>query len=118
MAPISEVDWQEEDHHWNRLRPLFHPGEMVLVRAGPVPKGRSPYCGLLKVVRVLGRYTFELSDGQKWSTRQMKRWIDLSAEVPLEPPVTEWEPPRIIERELQRKMTRDTAGKPPNRYTP
>ncbi len=117
-APISEVDWQEEDRRWNRLRPLFRPGEMVLVRAGPVPKGRSPYRGPLKVVRVLGRYTFELSDGQKWSARQMKRWIDLSAEVPLEMPGIEQEPPRIAERGPQRKTTRGTAGKPPDRYTP
>ncbi len=44
--------------------------EQVLVRAGPVPY-HSPYT----VVKVLGRYTFVLSDGQRWSAHTMKRWF-------------------------------------------
>ncbi len=54
----------EDENRWSRLRLLFRPGDMVLVRAGPVPKGRSPYHGPLKVTHVLGRYTFKLSNGQ------------------------------------------------------
>ncbi len=52
---------------WNKLHPLFRPGEQVLVKAGPVPKGTSPYWGPCTVEKVLGRYTFVLSDGQCWS---------------------------------------------------
>ncbi len=44
--PISNPeanDIQEaDDGRWSHLQPLFRPGDMVLVRAGPVPKGRSP----------------------------------------------------------------------------
>ncbi len=90
-APVSEVSWEEEDRRWDHLHPLFHPGEMVLVHVGPVPKGQSLYHGSLKVIQVLGQYTFELSDGQKWSARQMKCWIDLSPEASLELPTTEQE---------------------------
>ncbi len=57
------------------MRPLFRPGEQVLIKAGLVPKGTSPYRGPYTIVRVLGRYTFILSDGQCWSARHMKRWI-------------------------------------------
>ncbi len=39
----------ESDHshsqNLGKLRPLFHLGEQVLVKAGPVPKGTSPYRG-------------------------------------------------------------------------
>ncbi len=66
----------------------------VLLHAGPVLKGRPPYHGPLKVIRFLGQYTFELRDRQKWSARQMKRWIDLSAEALLEPPTIKQEQPR------------------------
>ncbi len=49
---------------WSRLCPLYKLGELVLVHAGPVPKGTSPYKGPLKVEKVLGCYMFMLSDGQ------------------------------------------------------
>ncbi len=43
---------------FDRLRPLFRVGDRVLVKAGQVPKGASPYRGPYTVVEVLGRYTF------------------------------------------------------------
>ncbi len=58
------------------MRPLFRVGESILVKAGQVPKGSSLYRGPYEVIEVLGRYSFQLSDGQKWSARAMKRWID------------------------------------------
>ncbi len=58
------------------MRPLFRVGESILVKAGQVPKGSSLYRGPYKVIKILGRYSFRLSDGQKWSTRAMKWWID------------------------------------------
>ncbi len=56
------------------LRPLFHMSERVLIKASPVLKVSSPYCGPYMVEEVLSRYTFRLSDGQCWSARAMKRW--------------------------------------------
>ncbi len=49
---------------WIRLWPQLQPGELVLIHAGPVSKSTSRYKGPLKVDKVLGRYTFQLSDGQ------------------------------------------------------
>ncbi len=43
---------------------------------GPVPKGTSPYKDPLKVDKVLGQYTFMLSNGQRWSACHMKRWLE------------------------------------------
>ncbi len=47
---LSTTDSVEKD--WSCLRPLFRPGELVLIHAGPVPKGVSPYRGSLKVESV------------------------------------------------------------------
>ncbi len=55
-----------------KVRPLFHQGEKVLVHAGQVPKGASPYRGPYTVVHILGQYTFLLSDRQNWSARHLK----------------------------------------------
>ncbi len=55
--------------------PLFHVGESVLVKAGQVPKGSSLYHGPYKVIEVLSIYSFQLSDGQKWSMHAMKWWV-------------------------------------------
>ncbi len=73
-TPVSEANplgvcQQVRDRCWDRLHPLFHLGEVVLVCAGPVPKGKSPYHGPLEVVHVLGWFMFELSDGQRWGAR-------------------------------------------------
>ncbi len=60
-----------DEMQWARLWPLFHPGELVLIRAGPVPKGLSPYRGPYEVKKALRCYTFILSDGQRWSAHRM-----------------------------------------------
>ncbi len=118
-APVESVCGQ----NWGKLRPLFRPGEQVLVKAGPVPKGTSPYRGPYTVEKVLGRYTFVLSDGQRWSARRMKRWY---YEPLLQTSGVEYEgsvqgPPVVNERQAEgqqmpRRTTRDTAGKRPERY--
>ncbi len=69
IAPVELLG-----QNWNKLCPLFHPGEQVLVKAGPVPKGTSPYRGPYTVEKVLGHYTIVLRDCQRWSARRMKRW--------------------------------------------
>ncbi len=60
-------DLAAEDARWARLRPLFRPGEFVLVRNGPVPVGLPSYQGPFEVKEVLGRYTFTLGNGQRSS---------------------------------------------------
>ncbi len=97
---------------------------MVLVQAGPVPKGRLPYHGLLMVTHVLGRYTFELSDGQQWCTRWMKHWYNDPAllttlepmDEPLQVPMQEVPLKKVAEKPW--KTTSATAGKPPDHFKP
>ncbi len=72
MAPVESVHSQSQN--LGKLRPLFRLGEQVLVKAGPVPKGTSPYQGPYMEEKILGRYMFILSDGQHWSTHRMKHW--------------------------------------------
>ncbi len=76
-----------------RICPLYHVGDLVLVKGTPVPKGCSRYRGPLRVMEVLGHFTFRLSDGQRWSARSMKRYYepqtratDVESELP-PPPV-------------------------------
>ncbi len=72
----------------------------------------------------MGRYTLELSDGQRWSTRWMKCWyndpallmtLELMDEPPLEP--AQEVLPRMVAAKPW-KTTRMTAGKPPDHFEP
>ncbi len=96
---------------WSCLRLLYKPGELVLVRAGPVPEGTSLYKGPLKVERVLGHYTFMLSDGQRWSTCRMKWWYEPLPTTYREPATNVQEEPPIL-----RRSSRLNIGIPPARY--
>ncbi len=53
----------------------FHVGDLVLTRRLQTPKGRSTFAGPFKVVKGLGRYSYLLSDGQKWNIRLLKQYI-------------------------------------------
>ncbi len=70
----------------------FMVGDLVLTRRLQTPKGRTPYAGPFRIVKVLGRYSYLLSDGQKWNLRLLKRIL---------PPRTTWieliNPPPIAE---------------------
>ncbi len=43
------------------------------------PKGHSPYAGPLQVVKVVGRYSYLLLDGQKWNLRLLKCYVPPTA---------------------------------------
>ncbi len=73
----------------------------------------SPYKGSLKVEKVLGRYTFWLSDGQRWSAFRMKHWYEPPPATYLEPAVLEPEEPQAL-----RKSSHANIGVPPSRYKP
>ncbi len=46
-------------------------GDLVLTRRPQTPKGQSPYA----VIEVVSRYTYWLSDGQKWNCRRLKQYL-------------------------------------------
>ncbi len=50
----------------------FHVGDLILTQRLQTPKGHSPFAGPFKVVKVVGRYSYILSDGQKWNTEWLK----------------------------------------------
>ncbi|MCP4548399.1 MAG: transposase family protein, partial [bacterium] len=107
----------------------FHVGDLVLTRRPQTLKGHSPYAGPFRVVKVVGRYSYILSDGQKWNTRLLKRY---------QPPVATWTellgpltlPDAVVHQDGREDMddtqkegheghrypTRDR--RPPDRYTP
>ncbi len=59
----------------------FHVGDLVLTRRLQTLKGHSPYAGPFRVIKVLGRYSYQLSDGQKWNTWVLMHYL---------PPSTTW----------------------------
>ncbi len=50
----------------------FHVGDLVFTRQLQALKGHSPYAGPFRVVKVIGRYSYLLSNGQKWNLRLLK----------------------------------------------
>ncbi len=73
--------------------PLFPVRSYVLARRPYTPKGQSPFRNPMKVEKALGRYTYILSDGQKWSARHLKRyndqhqqWMGIEVETEVAPP--------------------------------
>ncbi len=53
-----------DDVRWDRLRPMFRPGEQVLVRSAGASKGAPTNEGPHEIAELLGRYTFRLRDGR------------------------------------------------------
>ncbi len=98
---------------WSHLCLLYKPGELVLVHAGPVPKGTSPFKGPLKVEKVLSCYMFMLSDGQHWSAHCMKQWYEPPPTTYMEPATGVQEEPPILHRSF-----RSNIGIPLARYPP
>ncbi|MCP4545751.1 MAG: transposase family protein, partial [bacterium] len=95
----------------------FTVGDLVLTRRPQTLKGRSPFAGPFRVTKVLGRFTYQLSDGQKWNSRLLKRFV---------PPATTWSeilgaPPPIHEdaagtEELIKGPDQLDAVQEPRRY--
>ncbi len=54
--------------------------DLVLTKQPQTPKGCSPYAGPYQVIKVVGRYTYRLSDGQKWNCCHLKRYLPNLAE--------------------------------------
>ncbi len=49
--------------------------DLVLANQPQMPKGQSPYASPFWVIEVVGRYTYQLSNGQKWNCRRLKRYL-------------------------------------------
>ncbi len=64
-------------------------GDLVLTRRPQMPKGQSPFVGPFNMVKVMGRYSYILSDVQKWNTHLLKcytppntTWMDILVSPP------------------------------------
>ncbi len=62
----------------------FDVDDLVLTRHPQTPKGCSPYAGPFRVVEVVGRYTYLLSDGQKWNVQRLKCFLPPADNTPHE----------------------------------
>ncbi len=70
----------------------FAIGDLVLMKRPQTPKGRSPYASPYWVIEVVGCYTYQLNDGQKWNCRRLKwylpspvEWTELAPRVLIQP---------------------------------
>jgi hypothetical protein len=52
----------------------FVKGDQVLTKRPQPRKGQSPYTAPMTVEKVLSHYTYQLSDGQVWNARKMRRF--------------------------------------------
>jgi transposase InsO family protein len=83
-------------------------GEWVCVRRPHVLKGQSPFSNPMKVIDVLGNWTYRLSDNQVWNARRMRRHFQ-----------TQDVDPDDFTAVVQRRCSpRSTKGKPPERFSP
>lgn len=90
-------------------------GDMVLFKRPHVPKGRSPYSDPIKVIEVLGNYTYRLADNSIWNARKLRRFHETH-----EPVTTDFAvgpAPPIAPAQLRRSQ-RTNKGIPPQRYSP
>ena len=97
--------------------------DRVRVRLPQVPKCHSKYSKPLKVVKVLGHWTYRLSDGFIWNARKMRKvyeqlpqqYVDHDDEIQL--PIIQ-APVPVAEAPVLRRSSRTNFGKPPDRYSP
>ncbi|MCP3662496.1 MAG: hypothetical protein GY696_08385 [Gammaproteobacteria bacterium] len=102
---------------------VYKKGEKVLTKKPHAAIGSSPYSEPKTVERVLGRYTFLLSDGRVWNARKLKPYRSEGTQ-PLRPfymdPSEEQQrrkaQPVPVPRSPLRCSTRITFGKPPARF--
>ena len=71
--PARRTEKQAEEA-WKDKGARFQPGDRVGTRLPQRDKGLPGYQGPKTVERVLGRYTFILSDGKKWGFRKLTAW--------------------------------------------
>ena len=71
--PARRTEKQAEEA-WKDKGARFQPGDRVGTRLPQREKGLPGYQGPKTVERVLGRYTFILSDGKKWGFRKLTAW--------------------------------------------
>ncbi len=100
----------------------------MLTKRPHAPKGQSPFAGPFQIVKVLGRYSYQLSDGQKWNIRLLKRYLVPTADWTKFAPILQM--PEMVEpfdnRGTDHSEAEDIAGRrypdrerlPPDRYSP
>ncbi|MCP3661043.1 MAG: hypothetical protein GY696_00880 [Gammaproteobacteria bacterium] len=106
----------------NQANNPFRLGDWVRVKkpSTQVLKGQSPFAGPYRIIQVLGRWTFRLSDMNVWNCRRLSRyqpsveWQELEEEKfkdqrqPKEPTNPAVEEPR--------RSSRSCKGQPPKRF--
>ncbi|GFO47389.1 Zf-h2c2 and rve domain containing protein [Plakobranchus ocellatus] len=105
--PSPQLATSASDAQGVHLRGPYRVGDRVLARRPQVLKGQSPWSKPLTVLKVLGNWTYQLSDGQKWNARKLRRYLE--PEAPLLHHHETTAPP-------VRRSQRQNRGVPPARY--
>jgi hypothetical protein len=77
-------------------------------------KGQSPFSKPMKIIEVLGNWTYRLSDGQKWNARMMRHYYsppEYQTELELINEETPMHQPHWL-----RRSSRRNHGVPPERF--
>ena len=89
-------------------------GEWVCVPRHHVLKGQSPFSNPMRIIEVLGNWTYWLSDNQVWNARRMRRHFPAQNDGAELPTITD-----DTRTDVQRRCSqRSTKGKPPQRFSP
>ena len=117
----SSTNNQNATTHFIHRGP-FKIGQKVRVKVPHVPKGQTAYPRRLKVIEIIGKWTYKLSDGQIWHAKNMRRIYDPpnddsftqgQPQAPGAHYLIPWAPPP-----LPRRSSRQNIGRPPDRYSP
>lgn len=104
--PNSVEDQQSTPSPTSSSRGPYRVGNRVLARRPQVLKGQSPWTRPLTIVKVLGNWTYQLSDGQIWNARKLRRFLDENIQ---------WNN-TTNKKQLPRRSARHNRGVPPPRF--
>jgi hypothetical protein len=101
----------------------YQVGDLVRYKLPPISvrKGTSPFSQPLRVIQILGRWNYRLSDGQPWNARKLSRYRPHSVPDPeIAKNCASSACPRLTTPRLTtpRRSQRVNAGIPPRRFSP
>ncbi|GFO35699.1 Zf-h2c2 and rve domain containing protein [Plakobranchus ocellatus] len=79
QPPSPQLATSASDAQGLHSRAPYRVGDRVFARRPQVLKGQSPWSNPPIVLKVLGSWTYRLSDGQTWNARKLRRYLEPEA---------------------------------------